>query len=156
MANNEVESTLPGIDADLTRCCQSCGKEMPLNAFSKHRRTCKKCLSEYEMRRRDQNPDVALNAHLKRKFGITLADYTALLIAQGGVCAICGQPPTVALGIPSRRQGRAVRPRLVVDHNHETGAVRGLLCSPCNRGIGFLGDTSAGVRAALAYLEREG
>lgn len=152
---NKVPSTLPGIDADLTRCCQTCGEDKPLNAFSKHRRsTCKKCLSEYEMRRRDQNPDIELNAHLKRKFGITLADYKAMLVAQGGVCAICGEPPTIALGIPTRRQGRAVRPRLVVDHNHETGEIRGLLCAPCNRGIGFLGDTGDGVRRALAYLER--
>lgn len=154
MANNEV---LPGVDDGLTRRCRYCGRSLPLDQFSKSNKSrCRACRSEYVMRQRDENPDVALNAHLKRKFGITLVEYKALLVAQGGVCAICGEPPAIALGIPTRRQGRAVRPRLVVDHNHETGEVRGLLCTPCNRGIGFLGDTADAVRRALDYLERRG
>lgn len=103
------------------------------------------------MRRRDKDPDKELNAHLIRKFGITLADFQALVDKQGGVCAICGKPPTIALG--QRRQGRAVRPRLVVDHDHVSGAVRGLLCTPCNRGIGLLGDDPRRLRAAFTYLE---
>lgn len=149
--SNEVE----------TRCCTGCGVDKPVSAFSRRpnglpRSRCKPCLSEATMQWRDRNQDRALDAHLRRTFGITLAAYQELLVAQGGVCAVCGQPPTVALGIPTRRQGRAVRPRLVVDHDHETGEVRGLLCSPCNRGLGFLGDTADGVRRALAYLERRG
>lgn len=102
---------------------------------------------------RDSNPDSALNSHLKRKFGITLGDYRALLIKQGGVCAICGNPPAVAMGIPSRRQGRMQNPRLVVDHNHETGAVRGLLCVTCNVGMGGLQDSVELLRNAIKYLE---
>lgn len=142
--------------------CNGCGLDKPLDEFGKRpggqpRSRCKRCLSEATMRWRDGNEDRALDAHLRRAFGITLAEYREMLVGQGGVCAICGEPPTVALGIPTRRQGRAVRPRLVVDHNHATGEVRGLLCAPCNRGIGFLGDTADGVRRALAYLEeREG
>ena len=145
---NEIEMKL----------CGTCGLAKPLSEYSpggngKPRRDCKPCNSERAMQWRDMNPDAVLDAHLKRVFSITLAEYRALLLEQNGICAICGEPPTVALGIPSRRQGRAVRPRLVVDHNHETGQVRGLLCTPCNRGIGFLGDTADSVRRALAYLE---
>jgi hypothetical protein len=108
------------------------------------------------MAHRDCRPDVALNSHLVRVFGITLAEYNDILAAQNGVCAICGNPPTIIMGVRSRRKGRAVRPRLVVDHDHQTNAVRGLLCTPCNRGIGFLNDDPKRIRAALDYLEGGG
>ena len=141
--------------------CNGCGQDKPVEEFGvcdggRPRSRCKLCTSEATMRWRDSNQDRALDAHLRRTFGITLAEYRDILVEQGGVCAVCGRPPTVALGIPTRRQGRAVRPRLVVDHNHETGEIRGLLCTPCNRGIGSLGDTADDVRRALAYLERKG
>ncbi len=146
-----------------TKVCKTCGQEKPLSEFSPQRRgrlgvrtSCKPCNSEWVMQYRDKNPDVQLNAHLLRVFGITLAEYNRLLDAQNGVCAICGNPPVIALGIRSRRQGRAVRPRLVVDHNHETNEIRGLLCTPCNRGIGLLNDDPKRVRAALDYLEDSG
>lgn len=144
------------------RKCNMCGETKPLCEFSPHprglhgvRARCKPCLSEATMRWRDQNIDKALNAHLVRKFGITLTEFEQLETAQGGVCAICKQPPTIQLGHASRRQGRAVRPRLVVDHDHDTGQIRGLLCAPCNRGIGLLQDSPAIVRAALDYLGGE-
>jgi hypothetical protein len=47
-----------------------------------------------------------------------------------------------------------VKIRFCVDHCHETKKVRGLLCSPCNRAIGQLGDTVQGVQRALTYLQR--
>lgn len=56
------------------------------------------------------------------KYGVTPAAYAELLIAQGGGCAICGSPPP--------RLGRFKH--LSVDHDHETGRVRGLLCQNCN------------------------
>lgn len=79
---------------------------------------------------------------LRKKYGLTPEEYERLLAAQGGGCACCGAK--------SNRSGR----RLFVDHDHATGAVRGLLCNPCNAGIGHLGDGILGVRRALDYLER--
>lgn len=76
--------------------------------------------------------------HLK-KYGLTVADYQALLDKQGGTCALCGVPPA---------DGR----RLAVDHDHVTGRVRGLLCQRCNGGLGALGDDVAGLQRAIAYL----
>lgn len=76
------------------------------------------------------------------RYGITPADYDALLADQGGACACCGST--------TNRNGK----RLFVDHDHETGAIRGILCLNCNRGLAALGDTIVGVRRALAYLER--
>jgi hypothetical protein len=60
-----------------------------------------------------------------RKYGITDLDYARALIAQAGCCAICGT-------------GCWIR-SLNIDHDHITGHVRGLLCTPCNIGIGHLG-----------------
>lgn len=82
-------------------------------------------------------------AKIRRRYGI---DYGKWLAAQNGVCAICSKPET------SRGSQGALK-RLAVDHNHETGEVRGLLCNNCNRAIGFFADDSALVRRAADYLE---
>ena len=76
------------------------------------------------------------------QLGVTLEDYQRLLTAQGGVCAICGRPP--------REGGR----RLDVDHDHRTGAVRGLLDHRCNRGLGYFGDDPRRLEAAARYLRK--
>jgi hypothetical protein len=78
--------------------------------------------------------------NLKYKYGLSAAGYDDLLAQQGGVCAICQQLDP---------KGR----RLAVDHCHETGRVRGLLCVPCNVGIGNLNDDPERLLAAVAYLQ---
>lgn len=78
---------------------------------------------------------------MKADFGISLADFETMLSNQGGVCAICGERPK--------------RRRLAVDHCHQTGRVRGLLCYSCNVGIGALRDSPDVIRSAIAYLRRE-
>jgi hypothetical protein len=60
---------------------------------------------------------------LKRRYGLTISEYNAKFEAQGGVCSIC--------------HGDNGEKRLCVDHNHETGAVRGLLCHRCNLMLGY-------------------
>jgi hypothetical protein len=72
-------------------------------------------------------------------YGIDQAAYDRMLKRQNGKCAICG-------AAPGKR-------RLGVDHDHETGAVRGLLCLSCNGGLGLFRDDVDMLRAALAYLE---
>jgi len=81
------------------------------------------------------------DAQLRIKFGITYADYQEMVRAQDGGCAICGEE------CPSGRQ-------LAVDHDHATGRVRGLLCGPCNSGLGHFRDRVALLRAAADYLEK--
>lgn len=86
-------------------------------------------------RRRDER-----GRNLARRYGITIDEYDTLHEQQDGVCAICNQPPP---------DGQ----RLVVDHCHDTGRIRGLLCSRCNTAIGFLGDDPCLVATAASYLE---
>src|SRR5436305_10303350 len=70
------------------------------------------------------------NADLSHHYGVTAEWYEAKLAEQNGVCAICGKPEKMVI------KGKAVR--LAVDHDEQTGRVRGLLCTACNRGIGML------------------
>ena len=96
--------------------------------------------------RRD-NPErwatLARRAQLKLKYGISPEQYDILFVAQGEAC-ICG-----------RKSGRHGR-RLAVDHNHDTGGVRGLLCENCNQGLGLLKDNPTLLRALATYVERGG
>jgi hypothetical protein len=79
---------------------------------------------------------------LKRKYGITIEQFTELLWQQGGRCACC----TVLLVGTQRR--------LAVDHCHRTGMVRGILCHPCNLGLGQFSDQPNLLAAAKSYLDR--
>ncbi len=87
--------------------------------------------------------------HFKKLYGITVEEYDALLARQGGVCAICGQGEPNAHG----RTGKQFK--LSVDHCHDSGRIRGLLCQKCNRAIGLLGDDVNLLHKAIDYLERE-
>lgn len=86
-------------------------------------------------------------------YGITPHDYRLLYLAQKGRCWICRQVKGIH---PDDPKGRGYR-RLGVDHNHVTGAVRGLLCTggdkTCNRILGWLKDNPATFRRAAEYLE---
>ena len=92
------------------------------------------------------NHEKVLGSHLKKFFGITFQDYQRMIDEQGNKCAICENPETAI----DKRTGK-VR-RLHVDHNHRTKRVRGLLCSRCNIGIGYLMDDPRIARKAADYL----
>lgn len=83
------------------------------------------------------------------KYGITVDEFNAMAEAQGNVCAICEQPQLKNTG---GRYGRSNR--LAIDHNHETDAVRGLLCNPCNTVLGMAEDSIETLEKAIAYLKR--
>lgn len=100
------------------------------------KRTCRPCRADRQIAYVASNREqVNLRRRLSKR-GITEDEFRRLLDAQGGVCGIC------------RRDDR----QLDIDHCHSTGEVRGLLCGPCNRGIGFLDDDVELMRAAIEYL----
>ena len=139
------------------RTCTKCGETKPFTAFWPDRSKkqgymarCKNCKGAERRAWRQRHPNHDRDRyqanrarererHTLRKYGISLADYEAMFAAQGGRCAICRTPATRTLDI---------------DHDHETGEVRGLLCTSCNRMLGHAGDDQATLIAAIAYLQR--
>ncbi len=102
--------------------------------------------SEYQKKYRSERREVFREDAMRRKFGIGFAEYRVKLEAQNGVCAICGQPERAT------RNGR-VR-WLAIDHNHRTGALRDLLCTPCNVIVGMCGEDTDVLCKAISYIER--
>jgi len=86
------------------------------------------------------------NLAFKNKYGISLADFRRMEAEQNGVCSICGQPETI------ERNGKARL--LAVDHCHDTGKVRGLLCGKCNPMIGYADHSIDILTRAIDYLKR--
>lgn len=83
---------------------------------------------------------------LKRYYGLTGDQYAEMLAAQKGVCAICEKPETVVMG-------GQVKP-LSVDHSHETGQNRDLLCASCNHLLGHAREDIGVLKSAIRYLEK--
>lgn len=85
------------------------------------------------------NPEKVLARELRRTYGLTVAEFYRMLAEQGGVCAACRKP--------------CYRKRLSVDHDHKTGAVRGLLCQRCNSALGQARENPETLRALADYIE---
>lgn len=142
--------------------CSRCGLEKNLNHFRLNRGRkdgvstyCILCEREYN-RQRYNNPeqhkqhkmdrniylknrkDSVRKWYLKTTYGLTPEEYQKLYDKSNGKCYICLESKDYYLH---------------VDHNHQTGNIRGLLCNNCNRGIGLLGDSINVLKSAIKYLE---
>lgn len=120
--------------------CALCSEEKPLSSFNANKRYkdgyykhCKKC--HYEVYGRD--------AHFRRTYGITQKEYNDFADKQNHKCSVCETEVK-----NSTKWGR-----LVVDHCHDTGAVRGFLCQPCNMALGSAKDNPTILRKLADYLE---
>ena len=91
---------------------------------------------------RVENRQTRLAKLLKQQYRMTQTQYDAMLESQGGACSICGNQPGVGLR------------RLVVDHDHVMGRVRGLLCHGCNQALGRFNDDPLLLASAIRYLAR--
>ncbi len=134
--------------------CNSCGESKPLSEYYNHRKGrdgkysfCRECACAKSKDSYRQDRAGALKrarTHcLKMRYGISDEQYAEMERKQNGCCAICGGLPII---------GRSRR-YLDVDHCHETGEVRGLLCHPCNTGLGGFRDNPDRMRKAIEYLE---
>jgi hypothetical protein len=105
---------------------------------------------EYQRKRRISQPDWEYTRSLKKNYGLTLDEFKAMLHSQGNACAICKE----AFEHEFWRKPNRMRRRGVVDHCHETGVVRGVLCNLCNVTLGSSRDDSQILRLAALYLEQ--
>lgn len=125
------------------QACSRCAKILPFDCFFKQRKSknginpaCKQCARADIKRQRAAKPHRYRNWKLKTKYGLTLERYEAMLETQGGLCLVC----------------KNAMKKPVVDHNHTTGAVRGLLCHKCNTGIGFFDENVSYLAGAIEYI----
>ena len=88
------------------------------------------------------NPEKTKDMKLKSAYGITIEQYNQMYKEQEGRCKICGVHQAEC------------KKAFAVDHNHDTGEVRGLLCMECNTGIGKLGDNVELLKKAIEYLKK--
>jgi hypothetical protein len=154
------------------KLCKKCGCTKPLSAFGSDKRrkygvttACKACRNPQSKKWRDLNPERVKeinaknrdmrreyyqsparkrryrNTDLIRRFGISHDDYEVILNSQGGVCAICKKVRT--------DKGKQ---HMVIDHSHENGHIRGVLCSQCNKALGCFCDDVNILKSAIEYL----
>lgn len=132
-----------------TKQCRSCGATKSIYEFSRNAHApddrvnaCKPCASAASVahaRKKPKTKEQQWAAMVWFQYRMRPIDYFTLLERQRGMCAICRTPPQ-----PGKR--------LVVDHNHTTKAIRGLLCNGCNSGLGYFKDNPTACRNASDYL----
>lgn len=163
------------VDSDIKRKCISCLEVKPIEHFGRgksqrytdRKSKCKECESfltrqkrKTRQEKREQEKGKEREAllslthqeriniidrkrytkQLKKVYGISIERYNEMLKQQNGLCAICHNPPDK-------------HEKLVVDHNHTTGHIRGLLCKHCNWGLGNFKDSSENLTNAAKYLK---
>lgn len=105
--------------------CPRCHRVLPDSEFAPHTKHCKLCRRDYDWQYR---------------YGISPEQYLELWEAQEGKCKICGKK------LPDGEY-------LHVDHDKETGEVRGLLCTDCNKGLGYFRDNPKNFEIAIKYVQ---
>jgi hypothetical protein len=150
-------------ELDRTAYCRGCEKVVPIThneargsgwvcAIKQradahaYRETNHEVLADKHLAWRERNRQAVRDHHLVRNYGINRTEFNRMLVAQEGKCAICGHVPT----------GEVRDKVLHVDHDHETGAVRQLLCTKCNTGLGAFRDDVERLRKAIDYLRKHG
>lgn len=157
------------------KLCSACHESKPIDQFHKNQHRCKKCQSKYHADWREKNKekraeyqrdwykdnreavqkqhqeyyqnnkDAFRKNERKRRYGLTDEQYQEMYAKQEGKCAIC------------RCEDMGGKNGLHVDHDHEAGKVRALLCAQCNQGLGKFRDSVPTLQRAIAYLqEHEG
>lgn len=157
----------------MTKVCNTCKEDLPLDRFYKNKTSrdgyqhhCKDCTRVKQAEWRKANPEKARSymkkyresergrrarqarterdreanrwGHIQRRYGLTQDDYTRMYEEQGSRCPLCLEEQEI----------------LYVDHCHQTGRVRGLVCDRCNRALGALRDDADIAERAAAYLRR--
>lgn len=131
--------------------CKDCQKEVSRKYYENNGEVMRERIYAYQK----ANPEVQARARAKRKangkrrlqdirqnYGVSPSQYAEMLERAGGLCEICGRVPSEV-----SKKGPCV------DHCHDSGKVRGILCSPCNSALGGFRDDPEVLRKAIEYLE---
>ena len=137
------------------KTCTQCNIAQPLDRFHKkrasadgHQEKCKTCRSKNSKKHYHDNidaikaqrtPEIRRRWNIKYKYGITIEEYESMLADQDNKCCIC----------------KKTMDKPVIDHDHKTLKIRGILCSNCNVAIGLLEDNKTNLFNAIAYLSRK-
>lgn len=134
--------------------CSSCEQEKPPTEFYKNRSRpdglqnyCKLCstaayrksLEKHRPARTESRKKFDRNRNLKRLYGITLEEYELMLFDQNGRCALCFESLNEKVAH--------------VDHDHDTGVIRAILCGTCNSGLGMFHHSTEKLLRAISYLD---
>ena len=136
----------------LVKTCKDCGETKPLDEFPDRKRMkdgkntyCRPCCTARRTAWRKANPEKetehSRRYQLKRNYGMTLEQWDEMFEAQGGCCAVCGTDEPGGKGT------------FHVDHCHDSGEVRALLCNGCNVALGMMDDDPERIRALADYAE---
>ena len=135
-------------DIKVKKKCFKCSEEKSIDNFlyrkdrEAYRNECKQCSAESRKKYRRENKEKVRDIQYRYSYGISLKEYEEMSKKQEEKCAICN--------IHSKYTRHS---KLVVDHDHDTGEVRSLLCDKCNQAIGLLQDNSEFCSSAAAYLK---
>ena len=138
-----------------TKTCPDCMQTKSKTEFGRHpsyrdglRNQCRDCRREYE-RRRSRSPEnieatreSRRRSVMKWRYGTTQDEVEKMVAAQNNRCLICN----------TEGEGQGMQ-RLCIDHDHNTGKIRGMLCRKCNAGLGYFRDNPTLIRTAASYLE---
>lgn len=128
--------------------CNRCKTSLPLDCYFLRKTGtpyswCKECSAKYGKKKYGKPYDKKRweewgreRYYLLKKYGLTQKEVDAMKEEQQHRCRVCGE-----------------KAPLVIDHDHNTGKIRGMLCTPCNQGLGFLQDNVNTLKAAIFYLE---
>lgn len=140
--SHECYHASKGPDETGKRVCRDCGKKYSVGSpkLDRNANWCVDCRNAWYRAWNKRNANKQRARHLRQTRAMTTQEYDALLEAQQGVCAICLRPPKTKA--------------LAVDHDHATGAIRGLLCFSCNAALGKFQDDVSRLHRAINYLDR--
>lgn len=140
------------------KTCTVCREPKPLSDYYASKRSadgkgyrCKLCDNKARkatLKRSVGTQNGYRRRHLQAVYGLTVEAYDAMLASQGNTCAICKTDNPYGHGNEPTR----MKMSFAVDHCHETGTVRGLLCNTCNRGLGFFKDNPQLLLEAFKYI----
>jgi uncharacterized protein YlaI len=132
--------------------CTKCGEQKPLSEFYKSTKAydglqarCKIChnivTKDYNYRNKKKRNLYSKKYNIEKTYGISFSEYESLIKFQNSKCAICDK---------DLQDGKQTH----VDHDHKTNAIRGILCSKCNTGLGLFNDSTDILKSAIMYITK--